>query len=128
MNWNSPRADDVVAAAFGLKLDSIFAVASRYSKLVPVVEAACRIEPAIFARVGSTPAAAVAFVVSTGMSLVPRSSPNDARPFEAPAIGAYTRAETAAIMVNEALRNRPRPPVTAGLRSSGRPGRSLPPS
>src|SRR3954463_1335335 len=75
MNWNSPRADEVDAAAFGLKLDSIFAVVSRYSKLAPVVEAACLIEPAIFARVGSTPA--VAFNVSTDMSLVPRSSRND---------------------------------------------------
>src|SRR3954447_4258846 len=65
MNWNSPRADEVPAAAFGLKFDSILAVASRYSKLAPVVEAACLIEPAIRARVGSTPAAAVAFVVST---------------------------------------------------------------
>src|SRR5215207_2473603 len=71
MNWNSPRADEVVAAAFGLKLDSIFAVASRYSKLAPVVEAACLIEPAILARAGSTPAAAVALVVSIAMSLVP---------------------------------------------------------
>ena len=66
-----------MAAAFGLKLDSIFAVASRYSKLVPVVEAACLIEPAIRARAGSTPAAAVALIVSTDMSLVPRSSRND---------------------------------------------------
>src|SRR3954447_13937568 len=71
MNWNSPRADEVPAAAFGLKFDSILAVASRYSKLAPVVEAACLIEPAIFARAGSTPAAAVALVVSTAMSLVP---------------------------------------------------------
>src|SRR4029079_607429 len=77
MCCNSPRADEVVAAAFGLKLDSIFAVASRYSKLAPVVDAACLIEPAIRARVGSTPAAAVAFVVSTDISRVPRSSRND---------------------------------------------------
>ena len=58
MNWNSPRADEVEAAAFGLKLDSILAVVSRYSKLAPVVDAACLIEPAIFTREGSTPAAA----------------------------------------------------------------------
>ena len=45
--------------------------------LAPVVDAACLIEPAIRARVGSTPAAAVALVVSTDMSLVPRSSRND---------------------------------------------------
>ena len=45
------------------------------AKLAPVVEAACLIEPAIFARVGSTPA--VAFNVSTDMFLVPRSSRND---------------------------------------------------
>src|SRR3954463_8336368 len=69
MNWNSPRADEVVADAFGLKLDSILAVVSRYSKLAPVVEAACLIEPAIFTRVGSTPATvlALAFDVSTDM-------------------------------------------------------------
>src|SRR6478752_6268859 len=71
MNWNSPRADEVEADAFGLKLDSILAVVSRYSKLVPVVEAACLIEPAIFTRVGSTPAAAVAFIVSTDMCWCP---------------------------------------------------------
>src|SRR3954470_9137378 len=65
MNWNSPRADEVPATAFGLKFDSILAVASRYSKLAPVVDAACLIEPAIRARVGSTPSAAVAFIVST---------------------------------------------------------------
>src|SRR5437867_4074306 len=92
MNWNSPRADEVLAAAFGLKLDSIFAVASRYSKLAPVVEAACLIEPAIFARVGSTPAAAMALVVSTDMSLVPRSSRNLARALKALAISAYTQS------------------------------------
>ena len=67
MNWNSPRADEVVAAAFGLKLDSILAVASRYSKLAPVLLEACLIEVAIFRREGSTPAASVAFVVSTAM-------------------------------------------------------------
>jgi hypothetical protein len=37
------------------------------------------IEPAIFARVGSTPAAAVAFVVSTDMSLVPAPRETTAR-------------------------------------------------
>jgi hypothetical protein len=56
-----------VALAFGLKLDSIFAVASRYSKLVPVVLAACLMAPAIRARDGSMPAAAVAFEASTDM-------------------------------------------------------------
>jgi hypothetical protein len=35
------------------------------------------IEPAIFTRVGSTPAAAVALNVSTDMCLVPRSPRND---------------------------------------------------
>src|ERR1700682_1600602 len=80
MNWNSPCADEVEAPAFGLKLDSILAVVSRYSKLAPVVEAACLIEPAIFRRVGSTPAAAVAFVVSTDMSLVPAPRETTARP------------------------------------------------
>jgi hypothetical protein len=44
---------------------------SRYSKLAPVLEAACLIEPAIFTRVGSTPAAAVAFIVSTDMYWCP---------------------------------------------------------
>src|SRR6185295_18200550 len=92
MNWNSPRADEVLAAAFGLKLDSIFAVASRYSKLAPVAEAACLIEPAILARVGSTPAAAVALVVSTDMSLVPAPRVTTARALKALAISAYTRA------------------------------------
>src|SRR5262245_21000710 len=90
MNWNSPRAEEVVAAAFGSKLDSIFAVASRYSKLAPVVDAACLIDPAIFRRVGSTPAAAVALVVSTAMSLVPCSSRKAARALMALAISAYT--------------------------------------
>src|SRR5436190_2647407 len=82
MNWKRPFADDVEAAAFGLKLDSILAVASRYSKLAPVLLAACLIEPAIlrrdgsmrdaFARAGSIAAAAVAlaavaFMDSTDM-------------------------------------------------------------
>src|SRR6185503_13491104 len=93
MNWNSPRADEVVAAAFGLKLDSIFAVASRYSKLAPVVEAACLIEPAIRARAGSTPAAAVAFVVSTDIvSGAPLLAKRPRGPLKALAIGAYTRS------------------------------------
>ena len=87
----------MVAAAFGLKLDSIFAVASRYSKLAPVVEAACLIEPAIFTRAGSTPAAAVALVVSTAMSLVPApretsrgpQGPGDQRPYSGRDWGSY---------------------------------------
>jgi hypothetical protein len=91
MNWNSPRADEVVAAAFGLKLDSIFAVASRYSKLAPVVEAACLIEPAILARAGSTPAAAVALAESIAMFPVPCSSRKLARALEALAISAHAR-------------------------------------
>jgi hypothetical protein len=41
----SPFADDVEACAVGLKLDSIFAVVSRYSKLMPVDCAAWRIAP-----------------------------------------------------------------------------------
>src|ERR1700688_4053733 len=76
MNWNSPRADEVDAPAVGLKLDSILAVASRYSKLVPVVLAACLMAPAIRTREGSTPAVAVALEVSTDMS-GPRSPRND---------------------------------------------------
>src|SRR3954467_2314549 len=91
MNWNSPRADEVPAAAFGLKLDSILAVASRYSKLAPVVEAACLIEPAILARAGSTPAAIVALDVSTAMSLVSCPSPTRADA-QALAISAHTRS------------------------------------
>src|SRR6185312_1149132 len=115
MNWNSPRADEVLAAAFGLKLDSIFAVASRYSKLAPVVDAACLIEPAILARTGSTPAAIVAFDVSTAMSLVPcpsrtsrgRSGAGNQRPYA---------AETAAIIVNDRLRA---PPLRLGFVIAG---------
>jgi hypothetical protein len=40
-----PLADEVEACADGLKLDSIFAVVSRYSKLIPVDCAAWRIAP-----------------------------------------------------------------------------------
>src|SRR4051794_35231628 len=79
MNWNSPRADEVDARAVGLKLDSILAVASRYSKLVPVLPAACLIAPAIRTRDGSTPAAAVAFVVSTDMCGCPAPRETTAR-------------------------------------------------
>src|ERR1700710_1775752 len=77
MNWNRPRADEVEALAVGLKLDSIFAVASRYSKLVPVVEAACLMAPAMRARDGSMPAAAVALEASTDMYWCPAPSRND---------------------------------------------------
>src|SRR3954470_10380941 len=108
MNWNSPRADEVPATAFGLKSDSILAVASRYSKLAPVVEAACLIEPAILRREGSTPAAAVAFDVSTDMSLVPRSSRN--RAASAHSQSAPSTCHPAAIMVNGRLK--PRLPPT----------------
>src|SRR3954447_2386932 len=87
MNWNSPRADEVDARAVGLKLDSIFAVASRYSKLVPVLEAACLMAPAMRARDGSMPAAAGALEASTAMYLLP----------------AVSRRHTAAGMVNEGL-------------------------
>jgi putative heme-binding domain-containing protein len=38
MNWNSPRADEVEAVAFGLKSDSILAVASKYPKLAPELQ------------------------------------------------------------------------------------------
>src|SRR6202163_417806 len=81
MNWYSPRADEVEALAVGLKLDSIFAVASIYSKLVPVVLAACLIAPAIRAREGSTPAVAVAFEVSTDICWCP--APRET-PYRAP--------------------------------------------
>src|SRR6202166_3802471 len=84
MNWNSPRADEVDAPAVGLKLDSIFAVASKYSKLVPVVLAACLIAPAIRARDGSTPAVAVALEVSTDMCWVPPPRKPPAKHFEPP--------------------------------------------
>jgi hypothetical protein len=46
INWYSPFADEVEACADGLKLDSIFAVVSRYSKLISVDCAAWRIAPA----------------------------------------------------------------------------------
>jgi hypothetical protein len=62
------------------------------------------IEPAILARVGSTPAAAVALVVSTDMSLVPRSSRNDRAGSQGPGDQRLYAVETAAIMVNGALR------------------------
>src|ERR1700694_3383885 len=80
----SPRADEVDAPAVGLKLDSIFAVASRYSKLVPVVLAACLIAPAIRVRDGSTPAAAVAFNVSTDVFWCPALRETSARPYRTP--------------------------------------------
>src|SRR5579863_6118704 len=64
MNWNSPCAEEVEAPAPGLKSDSIFAVASRYWKLVPLDIAACLIAPATRRRAGSTPALD-AFDVST---------------------------------------------------------------
>jgi hypothetical protein len=69
-------------AAFGLKLDSILAVASMYSKLVPVVSAACLIAPAIRARDGSTPAVAVAFEVSTDICWCPAPRETTARPYQ----------------------------------------------
>src|ERR1700688_1600020 len=84
MNWNSPRADEVDAPAVGLKLDSIFAVASKYSKLVPVVLAACLIAPAIRARDGSTPAVAVALEVSTEICWSPPPPKTPANLFERP--------------------------------------------
>src|SRR6516164_5869762 len=67
MNWNNPCADEVAAPAAGLKSDSILAVASRYSKLVPLVPAACLIAPAMRTREGSTPGVAVALNVSADM-------------------------------------------------------------
>src|SRR6202163_3328988 len=84
MNWYSPRADEVEALAFGLKLDSIFAVASKYSKLVPVVLAACLIAPAIRTRDGSTPAVAVALEVSTDIGWCPAPRETPAKHFERP--------------------------------------------
>ena len=45
MNWNRPRADDVEARALGLRLDSTWAVASRYWKSAPVIRAAWRMAP-----------------------------------------------------------------------------------
>src|SRR6202035_2892993 len=77
MNWNSPCAEEVEAPAVGLKSDSILAVVSRYSKLAPLVLAACLIAPAIRAREMSTPAVAVAFVVSTDICFGLRSPRND---------------------------------------------------
>src|ERR1700709_2408650 len=82
MNWNRPRADEVEAPAVGLKLDSIFAVASRYSKLVPVVPAACLMAPAMRARDGSMPAAEPALDASTDMCWCPAPSRNDRAAFE----------------------------------------------
>jgi hypothetical protein len=43
MNWNSPVADEVFAFAPGSSADSRCAVASRYSKPVPVFSAPSRI-------------------------------------------------------------------------------------
>ena len=84
-----------MAAAFGLKLDSIFAVASRYSKLAPVVEAACLIEPAIFARDGiDTCRSRGVCCVDRHVSACP--APRETRAaLQALAISAHTRAETA---------------------------------
>src|ERR1700761_6395346 len=105
MNWYSPRADEVDAPAVGLKSDSILAVASMYSKLTPVDEAACLIAPATRTRAGSTPAAAVAFEVSTDMFWVPRSPGNNLAqhaPF-LPNDAAFAH-HSAAVMVNGELR------------------------
>jgi hypothetical protein len=66
MNWNSPFADEVDADAVGLKSDSIFAVASRYEKLVPVAPDACLIAPATCARAAVRPVAEE-FAVSTAI-------------------------------------------------------------
>src|SRR5580704_3175395 len=86
MNWNRPCADELEAPAVGLKSDSILAVVSRYSKLVPVVEAACLIAPAMRTRDGSAPAVAVALEVSTDICWCPA-------PRETPAL-ACSRAPT----------------------------------
>jgi hypothetical protein len=48
-----------------------------YSKLTPVDEAACLIAPATRTRAASTPAAAVAFDVSTDIVWMPRSPGNN---------------------------------------------------
>src|SRR5690242_17376080 len=71
MNWYSPRAEEVEAPALGLKSDSILAAASRYWKLAPVLVEACLIAPVTRMRVGSTPARAVAFDVSTDIFRCP---------------------------------------------------------
>src|SRR5258708_33853073 len=84
MNLKSPRAEDVEALALGLKLDSIFAVASRYSKLIPVVLAACLIAPAIRNREGSTAAVAVAFEMSTDICWCPAPRETPTRLVRAP--------------------------------------------
>src|ERR1700733_11193388 len=106
MNWYSPCADEVEAPAVGLKSDSILAVASRYSKLVPVVFAACLIAPAIRARDGSTPAVAVAFEVSTAMCWCPAPRETTVRPVRAPFLpkSRSCHRHTAATMVNGGLR------------------------
>jgi hypothetical protein len=57
-------------------------VASKYSKLVPVVLAACLIAPAIRTREGSTPAVAVALEVSTDMGWCPAPRETPAAHFE----------------------------------------------
>src|SRR4030088_215771 len=101
MNGKSPRADEVEALAVGLKLDSIFAVASRYSKLVPVVLAACLIAPAIPTCDGATPAVAVAFEVSTDICWCPAPRETTAEHFERPI--ALMPPHTAAFMVNGGL-------------------------
>src|ERR1700747_3477688 len=80
MNWKSPCADEVVAPAAGVKSDSIFAVVSRYSKLVPLVLAACLIAPAMRTREGSTPGVAVALNVSADMFWSPLPAKRPIRP------------------------------------------------
>src|SRR5450631_548323 len=66
MNWYSPLADEVVACAAGLRLDSMRAAVSRYSKLAPVERAASRIAPA-------TRADALAMMESIAMSGLKKS-------------------------------------------------------
>src|ERR1700684_4424264 len=115
MNWNSPCADEVEAPAVGLKSDSILAVASRYSKLVPVVVAACLIAPATRTREGSTPAVAVAFKVSTAMCWCPAPRETTVRSVRAPFLpkSRSCHRHTGASMVNGGLRATFRAPDAA---------------
>ena len=65
MNWNSPPADEVFACAFGLRLNSTLAAASRYWKFVPVSREAFLMAPVTLAAAG----AGVVSVASTAMAL-----------------------------------------------------------
>src|SRR5881227_1679556 len=92
MNWNSPVADEVLALAFGLRLDSRSAVLSRYSKPAPVTRAASRIAPVTRVAIS-----AVAPLMRVAMSM------DASVPIGALRLGAFPPLAPSAVMVNDKL-------------------------